>query len=77
MRKRGGNEGDAMSPELRAIVARRTVINGDEVGFDKVTHARVTMRWCTPTPADGPPRVVSGYNPFSLERLPGYDPDDK
>jgi hypothetical protein len=69
-------EGEDLERLKGALAGRYARINGDEVGFDKVTHARVTMRWCRPTPAAGPPRVVSGYNPFSLERLPGYDPDD-
>jgi len=70
-------EGEDLERVKSALSGRYARINGDEVGFDKVTHARVTMRWCRATPVDGPPRVVSGYNPFSLDRLPGYDPDDK
>jgi hypothetical protein len=70
-------EGEDLERVKGALAGRYARINGDEVGFDKVTHARVTMRWCRPTAAAQPPRVVSGYNPFSLERLPGYDPDDQ
>jgi hypothetical protein len=56
-----------------ALAHRRMRIGGDIVGFDKVTHARVTMRWtrCTPAPEFG--RVVSDYNPFARNRLPGGD----
>ena len=70
-------EGEDLERVKGALAGRYARINGDEVGFDKVTHARVTMRWCRPTAAYEGPRVVSNYNPFSLERLPGYDPDDK
>ena len=59
-----------------ALAGRRVRIGDDEVGFDKVTHARVTMRWTRATPAPPPPLVVSSYNPFALERLPGYDPEE-
>src|SRR6516164_1050590 len=69
-------EGEDLERVKGALAGRYARINGDKVGFDKVTHARVTMRWCRATPAYDPPRVVSGYNPFSLDRLPGYDPDD-
>ena len=69
-------EGEDLERVRGALAGRYARINGDEVGFDKITHARVTMRWCRATPAYDPPRVVSGYNPFSLDRLPGYDPDD-
>jgi hypothetical protein len=70
-------EGEDLERVKGALAGRYARINGDEVGFDKITHARVTMRWCRPTAAYQPGRVVSNYNPFSLERLPGYDPDDK
>ena len=70
-------EGDDLERVKGALSGRYARIGSDEVGFDKVCHARVTMRWVRATPAHGPPRVISGYNPFSLERLPGYDPDDK
>jgi hypothetical protein len=62
-----------------ALSHRRMMIGGDEVGFDKVTAARVTMRWCRPTPvidrADA--KVVSGYDPYARERMPGYQGDDQ
>src|SRR5262245_44710895 len=69
-------EGEDLERVKGALAGRRTMVNGDEVGFDKVCHARVTMRWCKPTAAHQP-SVISGYNPFSLDRLPGYDPDDQ
>jgi hypothetical protein len=62
-----------------ALSHRRMMIGGDEVGFDKVTAARVTMRWCRPTPvidrADA--KVVSAYDPYARERMPGYRGDDQ
>jgi hypothetical protein len=70
-------EGEDLERVRGALAGRSARIGGDEVGFDRVTHARVTMRWCRPTPAYDPPKVVSNYNPFSLDRLPGYDPDDQ
>jgi hypothetical protein len=61
----------------QALAGRRVRIGPDEVSFDKVTHARVTMRWTRATPAPPPPLVVSAYNPFANERLPGYEADDE
>jgi hypothetical protein len=71
----------ALEPEdvetVRQALAGRSVrIGSDEVGFDRVTNARVTMRWCRPTPVFNPPRVISEYNPLARERLPGYRGDD-
>jgi hypothetical protein len=68
-------EGEDLERVKGALAGRRTMIGGDEVGFDKVTHAKVTMQWRRATPAYDPPRVVSNYNPYSIERLPGYDTD--
>jgi hypothetical protein len=60
-----------------ALAHRRMIIGGDVVGFEKVTEARVTMRWTRPTPAiEHGAGVVSAYNPFAKERLPGYEGDD-
>jgi hypothetical protein len=62
-----------------ALAGRRTMIGGDEVGFDKITNARVTMCWTRPTPAidRADAKVVSGYDPYSRERMPGYRGDDE
>jgi hypothetical protein len=86
----GGGEPDErvasvpLEPEDVAIVrdaltGRRTMIGGDEVGFDKITNARVTMCWTRPTPAidRADAKVVSGYDPYSRERMPGYRGDDE
>jgi hypothetical protein len=70
-------EGEDLERVKSALAGRYARIGSEEVGFDKVCHARVTMRWVRATPAYDPPRVVSNYNPYSLERLPGYDPDDQ
>ena len=43
-------ESEDVETVREALAHRRMMIGGDEVGFDKVTAARVTMRWCRPTP---------------------------
>jgi hypothetical protein len=69
-------EGDDLERVRGALSGRYAHIDGDEVDFNKVTHARVTMRWCRPTPANEAPHVVSAYNPFSFDRLPGDEGDE-
>lgn len=57
-----------------ALAGRRVRIGEDVVGFDKVTEARVTMRWMRPTPAEAPAvGAVHAYNPFARERMPGNE----
>jgi hypothetical protein len=61
-----------------ALAGRRVIIGEDEVGFDKVTEARVTMRWTRPSPpvVERPDaKVVSGYDPYTRDRMPGYRGD--
>lgn len=60
-----------------ALAHRRVRIGDDVVGFDKVTEARVTMRWTRCMPVEPANRVASGYDPFAPERMPGYRGDDQ
>ena len=56
-----------------ALAHRRVMIGEDVVEFDKITEARVTMRWCLPTPVAERPdaKVVFAYDPYSRERMRG------
>ena len=58
-----------------ALAHRRVMIGEDVVEFDKITEARVTMRWCLPTPVAERPdaKVVFAYDPYSRERMRGDD----
>jgi hypothetical protein len=70
-----------------ALAGRSVKIGPDEVGFDKITNARVTMCWTSPMSPTSPPLVrdrvidragpaVSGYDPYAKERMPGYEPEE-
>jgi hypothetical protein len=62
-----------------ALTGRSVTIGDDEVSFDKISNARVTMAWRRPTPAPEQPKsqMVFGYDPYSRERMPGYRGDDE
>jgi hypothetical protein len=71
-----------------ALVGRSVKIGPDEVRFDKITNARVTMCWTSSMSPTSPPlvrdrvidragRAAFAYDPYSRERLLGYRGDDE
>jgi hypothetical protein len=71
-----------------ALAGRNVRVGADDVSFDHVTNARVTMRWSSPMSPTSPPLVrdrviddfghaVIAYDPYAKERMPGYRGDDE
>jgi hypothetical protein len=80
-------EPDDVAIVREALAGRSVKIGPDDVDFDKVTSARVTIRWSRPTSPISPPLVreyatdrgagtVFQYDPYAKERMPGYEPEE-